>query len=148
MKCMPTKPETFGEFPPEPGSKDAETAWVEGEERFQESFGAGSERSDNEDSGDQNETEEEEGERREMYQGIYLNRRRAENDTRSDSDIRAELQKLLTHWDDTELWKTASPSFERLLRKELESGEFSEKGRPDLGVHDAKIKWLNGKDLE
>lgn len=126
----------------------AETAWVEGEEKLQESLGVDSERSDEEDPRGQGETDKEAEERQEMYRTTYLNRKRAENDTRSDADIRAELQSLLTHWDDTELWKTTSPSFGRLLSTTMETGEFSKEGRSDLDAHSAKIKWLNGMDLE
>lgn len=34
MKCMPTKPETFGQFPPEPGSKEQRQRGWKGKRNF------------------------------------------------------------------------------------------------------------------
>ncbi len=135
---MSKKQEVFGQFPPEPGSKDAETAWVEGEEKFQESLGV--ERDTDLKEGDQNETPEEIEQRHEQYRRIYLNRRRTENDTRSDEEILAELQNLLKNWNDTELWKKTSPSFAELLEKRPAADDPNP-------VHNTKIRWLNGLDL-
>lgn len=170
---MPKQTATFGGYSPERGSKDAEDAWVEGEEAFQERMG-GDQAEDYEDFKEEQLTPEQEDQEREererKYQEVYVRRMQAAGDSRSESEIAQEWQEM--QWDGrqfkefmaqkkaegsrldlhglmVEFFKEKSPSFKAYLEKRLETvrkGYDRFEKNLESVPWNSYIQWINGLD--
>ncbi|MFA6296916.1 MAG: hypothetical protein WC663_06190 [Patescibacteria group bacterium] len=155
---MPNKSETGG-FTPEPGSKDAETAFVEGEEKMQERFRV-------EDQESRYAREDMEAEERQK--DVLIERARMAGDKRDEYDIIDDWMKLEREEQDewreaynkdksTDLWdfgvdfkEKKVPSFAAYLKKRLEENSHREMADWEK-INERRCiyyEWVEGGDLE
>jgi len=155
---MSTKTEVFGQFPPEPGSKDAETAFIEGHEAAEERFNPGMRDRDSEMEDDARAMEQEEHE-----EDIYIKRAKMNGDQRSEKELVEELHDLetrmmqyimqhqITDREILELLDSQDAALIEFAKKEIPSLAKYIEGRrqdsPSTSVSSIYNDWSNGKDF-
>jgi|GEM_PF-4696070 len=155
---MSKKQEVFGQFPPEPGSKDAETASIEGQEAAEERFNPGMRNRDSEIEDDARAMEQKEHEER-----IYIRRAEMNGDQRSEEELIKELHDLekrmvdyimqhqITDREIHELLDSQDATLIEFAKKEIPSlANYIEERRKDsssASVNRIYEDWKNGKDF-
>ncbi|HBO17107.1 MAG: hypothetical protein UR69_C0002G0239 [Candidatus Moranbacteria bacterium GW2011_GWE2_35_2-] len=153
--------ENFGSFTPEPGSKDAETAHIEGLEAMERDFNPGTRDYEQTEEQDIVEMEKLEKERTD----IYINRARLAGDNRSDEELAQEWKKLEKGKDEYRVQKMmADPTYNGIddayieyMKKESPLYAAYMKRMEDVKIEESHYKtrdeilyeaWISGKDLE
>lgn len=148
---------TFGGFTPEPGSKDAETAHIEGLEAMEENFNPGMRDRDSELEDDFNA-----GEQMVHEEYIYAKRANLSGDNRSEEELAKELHDLEKRMADYVMQQSSGKEGKEQIDSQFAAlVDFAEREIPSLAayikerskesdwvnVNSVYEDWKNGKDF-